>query len=159
MVQEFFLDRVIERWRHEIDIDVASNSYLKYPYPLKGYAKECASFKKKNLYILFNQIEWNNEDGEVRMCIYVLDGDFLMLDLRKELYRLSKDSICSTYAINVNNPIIGLSDQCQFRKVSMFKVDENHDIINSMYDFDTKFKYESMVRGMVVNGVLLSSIS
>ena len=48
------------------------------------------------------------------MCIYVLDGDFLMLGLRKELYRLSKDSICSMYAIDVNNPIIGLSDQCQF---------------------------------------------
>ena len=85
------------------------------------------------------------------MCIYVLDGDFLMLGLRKELHRLSKDFICSTYAIDVNNPIIGLSDQCQFRKVSMFKVDENHGIINSMYDFDTKFKYVSTIRGMVVN--------
>ena len=60
-----------------------------------------------------------------------------MLGLRKELYKLSKDSICSTYAISINNPIIGLSDQCQFRKVSVFKVDENHDIINSMYNFDT----------------------
>ena len=64
---------------------------------------------------------------------------------------MSKDSICSTYAINVNNPIIGLSDQCQFQKVSVFKVDENRDIINLMYDFDTKFKYVSMVGGMVVN--------
>ena len=85
------------------------------------------------------------------MCIYVLDGDFLMFGLSKELYRLSKDSICSMYAIDVNNPIIGLSDQCQFQKVSMFRVDENHDIINWMYDFDTKFKYVSMVGGMVVN--------
>ena len=85
------------------------------------------------------------------MCIYILDGDFLTLGLRKELYRLSKDSICSMYAIDINNPIIGLSDQCQFRKLSMFKVDENHNIINSMYDFDTKFKYVSTVRGMVVN--------
>ena len=67
-----FHDRVIERWRHEIDIDVASESYLKYPS--KDYAKECASFKKKNLYVLFDQIEWNNEDGEVRMCIYILEG-------------------------------------------------------------------------------------
>ena len=59
----------------------SSKSYLKYPS--KGYAKECASFKKNNLYILFDQIEWNNEDGEVRMCIYVLDGNFLMLVLEK----------------------------------------------------------------------------
>ena len=112
LVREFFHDRVIERWRHEIDIDVASKSYLKYSS--KDYAKECGSFKKKNLYVLFDQTEWNNEDGEVRMCIYVLDGDFLTMGLRKELYRLSKDSICSTYAIDINNPIIGLSDQCQF---------------------------------------------
>ena len=35
--------------------------------------------------------------------------------------------------------------------MSVFRVDENHDIINSMYDFDTKFKYVSTVGGMAVN--------
>ena len=69
----FFHDRLLERWMCDIDLDVVSECFSKK----SSNVKECKDFVKRNIFIIFNKITWELENGEKRLVVYVYDGDYL----------------------------------------------------------------------------------
>ena len=58
-------------------------------------------FVKQNVFIIFDKITWNNENGgEDNLMVYVYDGDYLKVSLCKELINMSKEMSSNWFAIN-----------------------------------------------------------
>ena len=129
----FFHDRVIERWKREIEFDIVSGSFN--DYQSKTAAKEVIRHKKDNLFVIFDDITWNCEDKACRLHVYVYDANFFLLRFRLQLVWLSKDVTSKKYAIDANNSC-GLSSECQFRTITIHCIKGWFDIIDSMYEFD-----------------------
>ena len=65
----------------ELDLDVVSEQFSRKES--HSYTKECVDFVKQNVFIIFDKITWNNENGEENLVVYVYDGDYLKASLRK----------------------------------------------------------------------------
>ena len=75
----------------EIDADVAFHEFSTKASP--GDSLESKKFKKENVFILFgcvNQLSTNVK------TMYVLDGDYLRLSFKKQLYETQGDTACTT---------------------------------------------------------------
>ena len=85
----FFNDRLIKCWMCELDLDVVSEQFSRKES--HSYAKECVDFVKQNVFIIFDKIMWNNENGKDNLVVYVYDGDYLKASLHQELTSMSKE--------------------------------------------------------------------
>ena len=65
-----FHDHLIEHWMCELALDVVSEQFSRKES--HSYAKECVDIVKQNVYIIFDKITWNNENGgEENLVVYV----------------------------------------------------------------------------------------
>ena len=112
----FFHDQIIEQWRREIEFDIVSERFSSYGS--RSAALEHHLYKKDKIFILFNDVSFNCEDRCCKFYIYIVNGDFLLPGLRRDLLKLSTNVTSMKYAIDVNNKI-GLSSECQFRDVDV----------------------------------------
>ena len=139
----FFHDRIIERWRCETEFDTALGVLVRYESKL--CVCEWLCHKKHNLFIIFDDVTFNCEDKCCRLHVYVYDADFLLPGLHRELVHLSANILPMGYSIDMNNDI-GLSSECQFRKIYVKQVNGYHNIVDIMHDFDESFDYFSTFR-------------
>ena len=151
-VRVYFHDRLIEWWMCEIDLDNVSKIFLNKQSAF--HAMQCKKFIKQNIFIIFDQVTWNDEGGERRLVVYVYNGDYLTANLRKELVRFDQRMDNVTFAVNhlwrMEDDCKKLTPQCQFHHLCVKWVSKWFSIIDTMHDPKYKFNYISMVGSMAV---------
>ena len=139
----FFHDRLLERWMCDINLDVVSESFSKK----SSNAKECKDFVKRNIFITFDKITWELENGEERLMVYIHDGDYLTSGLCKALIKLSERFEGSCYFINNR----GSRENCQHHSLRVIRVSRHFSIIDALHNPKLRFNYVSTVSGIVLN--------
>ena len=139
----FFHDRLLERWMCDIDLDVVSECFSKK----SSNAKECKDFVKRNIFIIFDKITWELENGEERLVVYIYSGDYLSGGLRKVLIKLSERFEDSCYSINNGRS----RENCQHHSLCVIRVSRHFSIIDTLHDPKLRFNYVSMVGEIVLN--------
>ena len=130
----FFHDWLIERWMCEIDADIVFHKFS--TKASLGDSLESKKSKKKNAFILFdcmNQLTTNVK------TVYVLDGDYLRLSFRKQLYETRGD----TFNLRCNDVI-------QSHKIKVYSPCSGFNVVDCLHDFK-KLSFISMVGGFVSN--------
>ena len=139
----YFHDRLLERWMCDIDLDMVSESFSKK----SSNAKECKDFVKRNIFIIFDKITMELENGEKRLVVYIYDGDYLTSGLHKVLIKLSERFEDSCYSINNG----GSRENCQHHSLRVIRVSRHFSIINALHNPKLRFNYVSTVGGIILN--------
>ena len=131
----FFHDRLIERWMCEIDADVVFHEFSTKASP--GDSLEREKFKKENVFILFDCV--NQLSINVKM-VYVLDGDYLWLSFKKQLYETRGDTTFSLWC----------NDIIQSHEIKVSSPRGGFNVVGCLHDFK-KLSFISTVGGFVSN--------